>query len=79
MNKKVVYQPIACALYDEYELAIMHKKRLFIKWQDENGTLRKARVLPDDIQIKSGAEFLLARTEDNRSVQIRLDKITLLD
>lgn len=72
------YQPIACALHDEYEIAIMHKKQLNINWSDNDGQ-HTARVLPKDILTKDGQEFLIAESQDKKKLCIRLDRITLLD
>lgn len=76
------YEPIACALHDEYEIAIMHKKHLSIKWLDDSDKQHTAKVLPIDILVKDREEFLVARTQDstqdNENLCIRLDKITLL-
>ena len=77
MNKP--YIPIACSLHDEYEIAIMHKKHLAIKWLDEGAALHTAKVLPKDILVKDKQEFLIAITQDNRELCIRLDKIILMD
>lgn len=71
------YDPIACVLHDEYEIAIMHKKHLDIEWLDETGGLHSARVLPKDILVKNKEEFLLATTKENEELRIRLDKITI--
>ena len=77
------YQPIACSLHDEYEIAIMHKKTISIKWTDDNGEHHTEKVLAKDILIKNKEEFLVARTHDsaqnNKVLCLRLDKITLLD
>lgn len=72
------YQPIACALHDEYEIAIMHKKSLNISWIDSSEEVRKAIVHPKDILVKDKQEFLIADTQENGELCIRLDKITLL-
>jgi len=70
------YQPIACALHDEYELAIMHKKILSLKWLDDNGNEHQERVLPADIIARDGAEYLLVkRPGDEAQLFIRLDRI----
>ena len=77
------YKPIACSLHDEYEIAIMHKKHLNIKWLDDKGESHTDKVFPKDILLKNREEFLVARThdraQDNKELCIRLDKITLLD
>jgi transcriptional antiterminator Rof (Rho-off) len=72
------YQPIACSLHDEYEIAIMHKKYIDIKWSGDGGGEYTDKVLPKDIQVKDREEFLVANTRDNKELCIRLDKITLL-
>ncbi len=73
------YKPIACSLHDEYEIAIMHKKRLNIKWSGDNEKQHSAIVLPKDILVKNKEEFLIANTHDNEELHIRLDKITLIE
>lgn len=73
-----LYIPIACALHDEYEIAIMHKTALNIRWSDDDG-LHTAKVLPTDILVKDKQEFLIAEKQDNKELCIRLDMITLLD
>lgn len=72
------YQPIACELHDEYEIAIMHKKQLKIRWSD-NDEEHTARVMAKDILVKDGQEFLIAESGDNKQYCIRLDRITLLE
>jgi transcriptional antiterminator Rof (Rho-off) len=77
MNKH--YKPIACSLHDEYEIAIIHRKYLNIKWLDDTGVNHTDKVLPKDVLVKNKEEFLVAYTQDNRELCIRLDKITLLE
>ena len=73
------YQPIACALHDEYEIAIMHKSILQLQWHDEDGSLHKRRLLPVDIRAQDGAEYLLVKEPGDEAVQwIRLDRIKVL-
>ncbi len=73
------YKPIACSLHDEYEIAIMQRKSISIKWLDDRGDYHSGRVLPIDILVRDKEEFLVARTQDNEALCIRLDKITLLE
>jgi transcriptional antiterminator Rof (Rho-off) len=75
----ITYLPIACALHDEYEIAIMQKKYLNIKWLDEEGDYHTEKVLPKDLVVKNREEFLLALLQGNKELCIRLDKITLLE
>ena len=73
------YKPIACSSHDEYEIAIMHKTHLNIKWVDHNGVYRTDKVLPKDILVKDREEFLVANTGDKKELCIRLDKMTILE
>ena len=73
------YKPIACSLHDEYEIAIMHKKHLSIKWVDADGDCRSNKILPKDLLVKNKEEFLVAITPDEKVLHIRLDKITILE
>jgi Rho-binding antiterminator len=74
------YLPIACAAHDEFEIAIMHRKKLHLKWTDDSGKTQLCDVLPEDILVKEGAEYLLAkRCEDETALCLRLDKIILLE
>ena len=72
------YKPIACALHDEYEIAIMQKKYILLKWLDNSGEYHKVNVLPKDIRVRNREEFLIAVTPDKEELCIRLDEITLL-
>ena len=76
MNKP--YQPILCSLHDEYEIAIMHKKTLDIKYSDDPGVSTRGTVLPIDLLVKNKEEYLLFKTSDGEELSIRLDKISLL-
>ena len=72
------YKPIACALHDEYEIAIMHGQKLRITWLDENGDLHESRVLPLDTRVENGEEFLIAEDEGGERLMIRLDRINII-
>jgi len=74
-----VYQPISCALHDEYEIAIMHNKYLAVRWLDDSGELHTDKVLPKDILVKNKEEFLIATDQNNKELCMRLDRIFLLD
>lgn len=71
------YQPIACALHDQYEIAIMQKKQLTLSWSDIDGQ-HTARLMPKDILVKDKQEFLIAESQDKNEYCIRLDWITFL-
>lgn len=69
------YTPIDCALYSQYELAILRHRRLRISWRDTAGETHIATLRPRDLQTRSGAEFLIARDQDGQSLELRLDWI----
>ena len=71
------YKPIACALHDEYEIAIMHGRKLRITWLDESGDSHESRVLPIDTRVENGEEFLIAEEEGGERLTIRLDRIDI--
>ena len=73
------YQPIACALHDQYEIAIMFKQHIKIKWLDDNGEKHKEKVLPIDLPVRNGEEFLLAKLQGNQEICIRLDRVALIE
>ena len=72
------YKPIACALHDEYEIAIMRRQKLNITWFDDNGCSHGSLVLPVDTRVENGEEFLIVEDEDGERLMIRLDRITIL-
>jgi Rho-binding antiterminator len=65
------YTPIACALYSEYELAILHRRRLRLHWRDAAGMDHIEFVRPIDLRTREGEEFMVL--EDGR--ELRLDRI----
>ena len=74
------YKPVACSLHDRYEIAIMHKQVMHIGWREESGKMHEADVLPLDIRVAGGEEFLVVRPVDAKQAvdvfEIRLDRIT---
>lgn len=75
MSKDKPYVPVSCAFHSEFELLAMHNSRIRMQWRDENGTEHTAMVKPNDLQTRSGEEFLLVTDENNRQHKIRLDRI----
>ena len=69
------YTPIDCALYSQYELAILHHRRLRLSWRDEAGDLHIAMLTPRDLQTRAGAEFMIAEDQDGQGLELRLDWI----
>lgn len=69
------YQPIDCALYSRYELAIMHRERLRVCWRDAAGITRVEALAPRDLQTRAAAEYLIAIDSDGQRLELRLDQI----
>ncbi len=75
-HRQNTYIPIDCSLHDTYEIAIMHKQQLNLKWKDEAGNRFEEVVLPVDIEVKNGEEHLLVKSGHSSAIQrIRLDRI----
>ncbi len=70
------YRPISCERHSEYELAILRRTRLALRWRDGDGTAHEAHVLPVDTEATAGKEeFLIVQRDDGRRERIRLDRI----
>lgn len=69
------YTPIDCGVYSEYEVGIMHRRRLRLHWQDENGTDHVESVMPQDLETRDKCEYLIAQRQDGSTLQLRLDRI----
>jgi len=69
------YTPIDCGLYSEYELLIMHRRRLRMHWRDEVGADHLETLRPTDLQTRQGEEFMYAVTDGGDQRCIRLDRI----
>lgn len=70
------YTPIDCGVYSEYELAIMHQRRLRLHWQDDIGNDHIESVLPRDLKTESKREYLIAERQDGSTLKLRLDRIS---
>jgi len=84
------YQPIACADYDVYEIAIMQGHLLVLKFRDDSDNNQRVLVKPLTLEINEGGEYLYyeaSHSEANHSEashneardmqqsKIRLDRI----
>jgi Rho-binding antiterminator len=69
------YTPIDCGSYSEYELAIMHGKRLRVSWRDAEGPPRIEVLVPVDLRTRQGEEYLVAINHLGAEREIRLDRI----
>ena len=68
------YAPIACARYSEYEVAILHRQKLHLRWHDANVHYDQV-VLPLDLKTINHEEFLVIRDSQDETLSIRLDRI----
>lgn len=68
------YQPISCANYDQYEIAIMHGSKLRLTWQKSNVTYDQV-VTPLNLRTAQGEEFLILRLANGETTEVRLDHI----
>lgn len=76
IKSDIPYQAISCDLHSQYELAIMHKNKLFLTWRNKEGIVTETDITPVDIQIKNKAEYLVAKKHKQTDVfLIRLDHI----
>jgi len=74
------YRPIPCETHSEYELAILHRTRLAMRWRDAAGLEHHARVLPLDTEATADKkEYLLVEHEDGARERVRLDRIISAD
>jgi len=74
------YTPIDCALHSEYELAIMHAKRLRVSWRPPDDVQLQVEILkPLDLQTCNHEEYLLAERRDGQQLKLRLDCIRKIE
>jgi len=74
-NKDDSYQAISCDLHSQYELAIMHNNKLQLSWIEDGELVTETDIFPIDVKTKNKAEYLVAKTKDNKNLCIRLDHI----
>lgn len=75
MSEGESYTPVSCERHSEFELLILHNRKIILNWHDKMHIQHKAVVIPKDIQTRSGEEFLLVIDNNNEQHQIRLDYI----
>lgn len=68
------YSPIACERYSEYEVAILHRQKLHLRWRENNVHYDQV-VLPLDLKTVNHEEFLVCRGSQGDTLSIRLDRI----
>jgi len=72
------YWPIPCASYDQYEIAILHRRRMHLVWEDGNVVYDQV-VIPLNLRTTEGQEFLLLKQENGDTREVRLDHIRRAD
>lgn len=68
------YSPIACALWDEWELAILKKTEMAIAYLNDAGQKESVHAVPVDLITRDKAEFLIIELDGDRK-EIRLDQL----
>ncbi|MBD3618845.1 MAG: transcriptional antiterminator, Rof [Chromatiales bacterium] len=69
------YEPISCALYSEYELAILRAQTLRVSWVDGCGVSHVETLQPENLRTRAQQEFMIAKKADGRRHVLRLDRI----
>ena len=64
------YRPIACADHERLEFAALTRQ-----WLELRVDGARQRLLPLDVYIRDGAEWLDAQTESGDTVTLRLDTL----
>jgi len=68
------YQPISCANYDQYEIAILHGSKVHLIWQTGN-VIYDQIVTPLNLRTAHGEEYLMLRLVSGETMDVRLDHI----
>lgn len=76
IKSNALYQPVSCDLHSQYELAIMHKNKLYLGWLEEDQLVTETNITPINVLTKNKAEYLIAKTAEHKNLCIRLDHIT---
>jgi transcriptional antiterminator Rof (Rho-off) len=72
------YKPIACQIYDRYEIAILRHAKLRLVWHEDN-VIYDRIVNPLNLETRQGEEFLVFATSEGEMRCARLDLITRAD
>ncbi len=68
------YSPIDCGLHSQLELAIMHRRKLRLKWRPPEAVPHDDMIIPVDLITRDQAEFLVGVLAGN-PIEVRLDWI----
>lgn len=69
------YRPISCEQYARYELWILRRQTLRLRWRDARGFDHLEAVRPLDLQTRAKAEYLVAERLSGERLTLRLDRI----
>jgi len=69
------YTPIDCRQYSEYELAILHRRRLRVTWHEADGQTHIDALTPVDLLTRRQEEFLIVENSTGQRLELRLDYI----
>ena len=75
MSLAVAYRPIACALHEKLELAVLKRTQLQLCYCDVIGQDVTSTVLPVDVYTANAAEWLEIQHADGRVEIVRLDAL----
>jgi transcriptional antiterminator Rof (Rho-off) len=68
------YQAISCDRYSELELLILQRRRLRLRWAEDN-VIYEEVVTPLDLRTHAHQEFLEFRTHAGAQHSVRLDRV----
>ena len=72
------YRPIACAIQDRFERAVITGSALSVAWrEDDRQSQGWVRIL--DLETSQGAEYLHFRDSRGGQHRIRLDRVRIVD
>ncbi|MBD3671668.1 MAG: transcriptional antiterminator, Rof [Gammaproteobacteria bacterium] len=76
MNDESPYEPIACEMYSQLELHIMHGDCLRMTWRGNANIDHMDTIKPLDLKaVRESGEFLHACDSSDSPIKIRLDRI----
>ena len=75
MSLAAVYQPIACALHEKLEFAVLKRTQLYLCYCDAAGQEVTSTALPVDVYTANAAEWLKIQHADGRKEIVRLDAL----
>ncbi|MDD5390963.1 MAG: transcriptional antiterminator, Rof [Gallionellaceae bacterium] len=70
------YLPIACAVHERLEFAVLRRRHLQLTWLGADGRSQCCeQVLPLDVETRAGAEWLTIKRPSGEIEVVRLDHI----